>query len=283
MPLPGWLAKLGHHREHHAVPLRQRMRGEPKSIRWSALVSASSCREVGSHYWPCVLVVDLEDLQATGRQRARRVRAGTRLPRQALEVVEAGPGRSLVVGGVRASVAALQQEELGSMPVCSDQPRSRAARDLAAQHLARAGVERLAGDETVAHEARIARHPGQGACVVMSPRPWYSGAAPCAAAGRCRRSTAPKPAPSVDQRASRCASGRWLPLATPFRSVNCATRGVHARGQALTQEIDGVDRGAAATAFQNRGCPSPRRTPAAGWSAGTGSAPRWHRRRRSAG
>ena len=177
--------RLGHHREHHAVALGQLVRGQLEQHQVIGAGQRVGVVKVQLVLALRVFVVDLQNVEPAGCQPVAELPQELALARQAFEVVRR-LGQSVErVGGLEAAGGAAQQKELGfdagaQCPAALGQPR-----DLAAQHLARAGVEGLAGHKTVAHDACIAGQPGQGAhgvcvasAVVLRARAgaWQAGA-----------------------------------------------------------------------------------------------------------
>ncbi len=285
MPLPGWLAN-GLGIIENTMPWRSASAcaASLNSIRLSALVSASACWKLTS-YWPCASSWSIWNTSSPQALRPLvRVAPGRRSGAAGSSGRSEGLSRRSCAsaGSAAALRLAAQQEELGLDAGVQGPAALGQARHLAAQHLARAGVEGFAGDEAVAR--RCARTPGiqgsgtrgagRAAAVVLGARAH----ARQAGAGDRRAGKA-----GADRSAMRrrCASGTSLPLATPCMSVNWTQSACARLAASDASSRAFIVRAASSDVAQNVESPH-RRRPAAS-SAGTGSASRWRRRRRSAG
>ena len=110
----------------------------------------------------CIFMVELQHVEPAGRQRFMQRPQERRLARQALQVVAGFVEAVASVERQPLRALAAQQKELGlntglQRPAALGEPRHGTL-----QYLARAGVERGAIDEAVAHDACVAGHPGQG-------------------------------------------------------------------------------------------------------------------------
>ena len=153
---------LGHHREHHALRLSQRMRGLLEQHQVIGAGQRIAETEVQLELTVGVPVVDLQHVQAAGFQRLlQRLQVGT-LARQALQVVAGFVQPIKIVGRHPTACDLLEQEELGLDPGVQVPAFGFEPGHLAPQHLAGTGVERLAGDKAIAHHAGVTRQPGQG-------------------------------------------------------------------------------------------------------------------------
>ncbi|MDT4853943.1 hypothetical protein FQZ97_882260 [compost metagenome] len=155
--------RLGHGGKHRAVLRRHRLRGELEE-----LVTVGGGERVVVLVVDLVLatrvfVVDLLQPEAQrGERLAHRIEKRVVAPDD-LQVVR-GFGEAVQgIGHLPAALGvAVEQEELG-LDADPQRPAARVqALDLALEHLARAGVQRLAAGKTVAHRVRHAGHEGQG-------------------------------------------------------------------------------------------------------------------------
>ena len=109
-----------------------------------------------------VFVVELQHIQTASFQSLlQRLQEGA-LARQAFQVVAGLDQPVEIVGRHPAARHLLEQKELGLDPGAQVPAPGLEPGHLAAQHLARARIEGLTGDEAVAHDAGVARQPGQG-------------------------------------------------------------------------------------------------------------------------
>ncbi len=188
---------LGHHREHRALAFGQRVRGELEQRDVVGAGDGLGVLEVDLVLAVRVLVVGLLHLHAGGLQRGAQVGEEAALARQALQVVGRLVQAVAVVERQPLAVHLLEQEELGLDARLQRPAALGQALGGAAQDLARAVVEGLAGHEAVAGHAGHARHPGQrgeraqvGPRVVLAARPGAGqGGAPDRRAGEARAVT----------------------------------------------------------------------------------------------
>ena len=216
-------------------------------------------REVHLVLSVCVLVVELQHVEAAALERVLQLQQQRHLADEALQVVARFVEAVTVVGGRPACAVTFQQKELGldadlQRPVLAGQ-----SRDLARQHLARAGVEGLAGDEAFADDAG---HAGQ-------PRQRLRGARHAArvvlgALAGAREAGAP------DRRAGETGAGDQHVVQMRQRHQLAARRAVDV-GELHQQAVHALRCEAVADGFHGvmprasdsrQGCPTPRRTPA---------------------
>ena len=168
---------LGHHREHHAFALDQLVRGHFEEHQVVGAGQLASVVKFDLKLAVSVFMVGLKDVQAAGGEAVAQLLQKLTLTRQAFQVVRRFVELVVRIKRRIAFSRFAQQKKLGLDAGAQHPSALGQARNLAAQHLTRAGVKRLTGHEAVANNARVTRHPRQGArsiCIATAVvlRPW---------------------------------------------------------------------------------------------------------------
>ena len=242
-PAAGLIGKgLGHQREHHAAGVGQGLR---RQLEQHQVVGAGQRLVIGEVHLVLtvrVFVVELQYVQAASGERLAQLMQETGLSGQRLQVVAWLVQAVGLIGRHPIAVLPAQQEELGLQAGAQHPPTLSQAGRGALEHLPRTGVEGLAIDEAVAHDARHPRHPGYrlhgggvapGVVLRAQPRARQAGA-PDGRAGKAR---------PVAQHVLQMGQRHELALGAPVHVGELHEQGVHARSlQAAAQVAHGRPR-----------------------------------------